>query len=694
MIRLNEPFGSSRPEAAATEALAAAAVFESGGAIERSLGLEHRPAQAEMSAATAEAFIGNHPLLFEAGTGVGKSLAYLVPAIAHAVSTERQAVISTHTISLQEQILHNDLHLTRELFGRVADLQAYRNFRATLLVGRGNYLCPTRLAEAVSGQGELFPDAEKQELERIAEWMHHTRTGLLNELSPLPPWEILEAVNADGAACNRRNCSPDVCFFQRAREAVRKSQVVVVNHSLLFALIGAGAAPGGDTPGILLPNDFAVLDEAHTVPAVATEYLGENVSSYGLRRLLLRLFNPMARKPRGLLLRYGSSGDSELVNQAVAACDQFFDDARRQFLTKNDVVRLREAEWSGIGPHPLLRQLSQRVGRAADQLEEGPPQDELTDVRTRLNGYAAGLRDMLALGNDEYVYWIEKSGRRGQNVQLRTAPIDIGPHLREILFTRHTGVLLTSATLGGGRDTRAFRARIGADEVDSRQSQSPFDYDRQMRVFIATDMPAPSRQTGRLDREYLSDAVAWCIEAVAGGSLVLFTSYADMRHVAASVGPRCADAGRPFLLQGDGRARTALTEEFRTAGNGVLFGTDSFWAGVDVPGPALSQVIITRLPFENPSHPTAEARSDWIRDRGGSPFAEMTLPDAVVKFRQGIGRLIRKRTDLGTITILDSRVVHKSYGRHFLQALPTGRVTRFNRQNRDWKFEALEAQPE
>ncbi len=687
MIGLREDFGSDTADA--PELPAMERIFGESGWLAGTLRLEHRPEQAAMADAVASALEAGDALFAEAGTGVGKSLAYLVPGILRAVAGKRPFIVSTHTIALQEQILKKDLELCRRLFASVPGLAPFAEFRTALMVGRGNYLCGTRLAQAIETRSELFKTAQQNDLERIAEWSVTTENGLFHEISPEPDREVWEWVNAEGSACNPRNCSPDTCPYRKARKKMQEAHVVIVNHSLLFALLGAGMQPKGKTPGVLLPKDFLVLDEAHTVPAVATGHFGHRVSSYGVRRTLLRLCNPERKKNRGLLDKIGHRGDAVLVQRALDGARQFFEAVAAEYLRKRSVVRVNEEDWADpVFEEPfaaLLKRLADRVA----QLDEGPLRDEATGLRQLLAGYVAAMRECLTLSNPDDVYWIEKSGRRQTIVTLRSAPIDVAPVLREALYGRGTSVVMTSATLADSPGLERFMATVGADEGVTLQVQSPFDFERNSRVFAASDMPPPTRENARLDVEYLADMTGYCALACAGGTLVLFTSYADMNRVADATGPHFAAAGRPFLVQGRDGSRTDLIQRMRAAGNAVLFGTDSFWTGVDVAGDALAQVIITRLPFENPTEPVAEAKAERCVAEGRNAFAEIMLPNAVMKFRQGIGRLIRTKSDRGTITVLDSRILHKSYGKRFLDMLPVPRWTTFNRRNRDTVFKPV-----
>jgi ATP-dependent DNA helicase DinG len=663
----------------------AAQLFAEGGWLHEGLELEHRPQQEQMARATAAAFANDEPLLFEAGTGVGKSLAYLLPGIIHAVDQSRQLIVSTHTISLQEQVQTKDLPLCRRIFRSQPELEIYSDFKSAILVGKANYLCTTRLATALRDKQELFSTPESVDLHRIATWAESTKDGIRHELSPPPSPEVWELVNSDSSACSRKHCNGDHCFYQRARTRIRQAQVIIVNHSLLFALMNSGgAAEKGNTRGVLFPDDFVVLDEAHKVPEVATDHFGLRLSSYGMDRMLKYLFNPKTR--RGLLARHGGAFEQQLVIDALDASEQFFGFIRDKLLEKHPIVRIRDEGACEPWLDGPLQALAKAIGTLADKLDEGKERDELLDQRSRLKTCQAGLRQWLDVANDDFVYWLERTGRRRTVVTLRTAPLDVAPYLKDQLLSCGTSVLFTSATLASGGSLSPFQKRIGATEAKAVMVASPFNFERNMRVYVAADIPLPSPQEAKLAIQALIDYIRFCTLRVSGGSLVLFTSYTDMRLVADALESDYRAANRAFMMQGEDLSRTELTRRLQEVGNGILFGTDSFWAGVDVPGPSLSQVIVTRLPFDPPSHPVIEARSEWIRDRGGNPFNDLTLPDALIKFRQGIGRLIRTAEDKGVITILDTRVLAKSYGRLFIASLPITEFTRLTIENRERAF--------
>jgi ATP-dependent DNA helicase DinG len=396
------------------------------------------------------------------------------------------------------------------------------------------------------------------------------------------------------------------------------------------------------------------------------------------------MFNP--RTKRGVFRKLGGPEAQQLVIDALEAARQFFTFLETTLLAQRAIVRVREegvAESTLDGPLEALHRL---LGKLADKLEGGRERDELLEQKLRVKGMQARVTEWLTLADKGHVYWAERGGRKQTIVTLRSAPIDVAPELRKHLFGCGTSVVCTSATLAMGGQIEPFAARMGAEEARAVIVKSPFDFERNMRVYVASDVPLPSPHEAKLALDVLANYIEFCTSRVRGGSLVLFTSYTDMRAIAMALEPKFAAAKRPFLIQGAELSRTELAQQMRGLGNAVLFGTDSFWTGVDVPGDALAQVIITRLPFDPPTHPITEARCDHIRERGGNPFNELTLPDALIKFRQGIGRLIRTATDRGLVTLLDSRVLAKSYGRLFIDCLPQPAFNVLTRETRNEKF--------
>lgn len=650
------------------------------------LGLDYRPQQSQMAQSVAASLVGSQSLLFEAGTGVGKSLAYLIPGLMYSIDFERPFVVSTHTISLQEQIIQKDLELCRQLFTAVPELNAYANFKSALLLGKANYCCTTRLESALKDvasdpQAQFQLLQEKQMIPQLAEWSKNSTEGILQEINPSPSMDVWEAINADSSTCSRKNCSSEHCFYQRAKEKIQSAHCIVINHSLLFSLINAGMSPQeSDGKGVLFADDFIVLDEAHRVPAIASDHFGIHLSSYALDRALKRIFNP--RTNRGMLRRLGSIRDQECVIQAIEAAYDFFADLADVYLSTQSIRRIHQAHAADQQLISRLKAVEERLADLRKSVDDERAQDELKDQRSRILSYRSQLHSFLNLAEDNHVYWLERSEKKAMTITLRSAPLDIAPHLQRALFERNTASILTSATLSNGQQLTHFEERVGAQNAQKKIVSSPFDYKNKVRIYIASDAPQPSRDQGRMDLDYLANMVAWLAHNCQGGSLVLFTSHADLKETYQRARGFFHKIKRPLFAQGIDYSRSELRQRLLAAGNATLLGADSFWTGVDIPGPALSQVIITRLPFENPNHPINEARSEHIKGRGGQPFSEMVIPEALIKFRQGIGRLIRTQSDTGNLVILDSRMLQKHYGSHFIQALPHQNYKRFNLQNR------------
>ncbi len=632
------------------------------GAIARRLpSYEHRAEQIKMARWVARAIEKPCHLIVEAGTGVGKSFAYLVPAIQAAVALKKTIVVSTHTIALQEQILNKDVPFLRSVLPY--------EFTAILVKGRANYMSLRRLDGALQRLSAIFQRPEEfDEIAELKMWAMRTNDGSRSDLNFRPQATVWDAVQSDNGNCLGRDCPRhQECFFFKQRRRMRHAQILIVNHALFVTDLALR-----EHDAALLPKyDVAILDEAHTLEAVAGEHLGLRLSSASIDFTLNRLYNE--RTEKGLLTAHRLVDAIDKARAARAASEDFFDEvaAWHERQPANFNGRVRKPIGLSDTLAERLRSLAASIAIAAADIPKREEQIELTAADERCRALADQVSAWIAQKGDDMVHWVEISNTRGRRVQLATAAQEAGPALRRLLFDRVPTCILTSATLcvSSPPSFDFIKTRLGLTAAETLALGSPFDYASQVTIHIPRNLPDPSEEPQAFERAAVR-AIAYYLDKTQGKAFVLFTSHKMLAASAQALGPFLARRNIALLAQSDGIPRSKMVEAFKADVNSVIFGADSFWQGIDVPGEALSNVIITRLPFSVPTHPLLESRLEAIRARGGNPFVEYQVPEAVIKLKQGFGRLIRGRSDQGIVVILDPRVMTKPYGRTFLSSLP------------------------
>ena len=628
---------------------------------------EHRPGQIAMAEAVLRAFEEKRHLIVEAGTGTGKTLAYLVPAIAAACGSGARIVISTGTKNLQEQLMDKDIPFLQETLPA--------SFRAAVMKGRNNYACLHRINRA-----ESMPFLEGLEqidqFDEVFRWVTKTETGDRAELSNLPEnLPFWRHIDARSDTCLGQKCPDfDPCFITRMRQRATDADVIVVNHHLFFADL----ALRNGAYGAVLPDYAAViLDEAHQIEDVASEYFGTGVSNYQIDDLLRdvsylkiedresqkELTRVSARIQRFADLFWisfhegrGLEGRFTLTKRQIAQVDNLRSDADEDEEPQINNLRYNDAY---VALDNVLHRLETTLAILKDAEEDAD------NLLRRTRQLRFDLNFIFKAEDQQFVYWIE---RRGRGVFLRASPIDVSGFLQDRLFDKVPTVVLTSATLSSAGNFRFIRDRLGLDEGEEMIAESIFDFANQAVLYLPAKMPDPrSPQWGAAAAE---EAIK-IVNATRGRAFVLCTSFAGMNEMFERV---ASEIDYPCLVQGSA-AKGELLKRFRSTPNAVLFATSSFWQGVDVRGEQLSCVIIDKLPFAVPTDPVVAARQRHIEEMGGSSFYEYSVPQAVISLKQGLGRLIRSTTDRGVLAVLDPRLRTKMYGKTFLQSLPPCRIT-------------------
>jgi ATP-dependent DNA helicase DinG len=668
---------------------------------------EERASQVDMLRLVCRAFNGDEICAAEAGTGVGKSLAYLLPAVAWAVQNGERVVVSTNTINLQQQLVEKDIPLVKKVLGQ--------DPKVVLVKGRRNYLCLHRLNEALEEQS-LF-DERDPDLLAIREWARTTETGSRTDLSFYPSEDTWSKVCSEADACLGLRCSHrEGCFVLKARREASSAKILIANHHLLFAdLAFRMAGSGFDDPAVLPPFRRLIFDEAHNVEKAASSFFSQSFSRLMILRFLGRLLRRRKGRATGhfpaLARRLGRSALAKRVPELIEAVStraEELDEAGLGLMGEESALLLdagampgfRESVGGALGNlsfavrelgdvfSEVFEKLGARENEETRTLADGEgssktmEDDLIWDCRVQLARLSAIADICDRFRNEEIggnnIFWLEalKSGRgeregKDRTVRLVITPLDIGPLMREAVYEQIKTVLFTSATLTVAGSFSFWAGRIGLSGSIGREPlfqsfPSPFNYEEHVLLGVPIDAPAPDSPK---HKEFLARFISKALLKSRGAGLVLFTSYSLLRDVYAASQEELGRAGIRMLKQGDDD-RARLLDAFRAERSSVLFATDSFWEGVDAPGETLQVVILCRLPFRVPSEPVLKARMMAIEERGGNPFGELSLPDAVVRMRQGFGRLMRRYDDSGVVLILDPRIVTRQYGAVFLDSLP------------------------
>ncbi|QSR88239.1 DEAD/DEAH box helicase family protein [Methylacidiphilum caldifontis] len=640
--------------------------FSPAGPLSQAAHYEYRPQQKQMAEEIYSSLEKKQHLVIEAPTGTGKSLAYLVSSLFYCKNFSQRGVISTHTLNLQDQLLHKDIPLLKKMLAK--------DFSVVLLKGRQNYICPKRLEKVMRHGSDLFPSHETTDILNVYNWSLRTKTGDIEELDPLPSLQLWSQICSEPGLCNCKSCAHNPrCFYQRFREKSSQSDLTIVNHAFYFSLLGRNVDPEFQKEiGTPFGESFVVFDEAHTLEKIASSQLGFSVSKYRLQNLLFRLFNPITHKGLLLFLK-----NKHLIEKNIIAYEQLrlFFQSIAEIPIQHSVLEQRIINPLPL-PNPLPETLDNLVKEISSEIinvQEKEIKEEIENCIEKISLEKRALLDFFEMKIPDHVYWIEITDppSLNGNVQLLATPLDVGPLLQSLLYEKEISVIMTSATLQVANSFSYFQQHVGLYSR-SLSLQSPFDYGKQMKIVIPKNMPDPS-QTSPYEQ-----ALAYWIERLVrqtgGSALVLFTNRKTLSNMVNVLSQKLTEAGYPLFVQDGKISRHRLLNLFKEARHAVLFGMDSFWQGIDVPGESLRNVIITKLPFSSPDHPQVQAKSEQLEKLGFNPFFHYSLPEAVLKFRQGVGRLIRSKEDRGIIAILDSRILSRSYGKMFLLSIPSAPI--------------------
>lgn len=666
-------------------------------------GFEYREEQEEMAQYIQDAINEDRKIIVEAGTGTGKTLAYLIPSIKWAVTNKKKVIIATNTINLQEQLLLKDIPLAKSI---IKD-----EFSYVLVKGRNNYVCKRLFNELIVGKNidiETFSMEAREQLEYILKWGNKTKTGDKAELPFEVYPDVWELVQSTTELCLGKKCPyRKECFYMKTRMEKMEADILISNHHVFFADLNVRAETDFDSEYLILPRyDMVIFDEAHNIESVARSYFSVEVSKISFTRLLNRIYQRKnkRKKEKSALIRVEDTVDEKnledseqyiyLLNTLKEEIsilqnigDEYFDEIRKIYETNTEAPIKKSLNNFEMTKSRFLENLREKKdifqGKLADFLnlmmsfnnvidEEKDKNPEVINFNNHLKmfkAYIDSFKFINSFEDDNYIYWLDINSKR-TNVVLTATPLNIAQKLSTVLFDNLDRLVFASATIVVNGNFDYFKKSLGLDEEDCIEAiiKSPFDYDEQMSVYIPSDI-----QDSENINAFVSDASKFILNILLktnGKAFILFTSYTMLNQIYYSISKKLKDKGFEVFLHGD-KPRSQIIKEFKEAENPILFGTTSFWEGVDVQGENLSNVIITKLPFLVPTDPVVSAISKKIEEDGGNSFMDFQLPEAIIKFKQGVGRLIRKKTDSGNIFILDNRILKKRYGSLFINALPS-----------------------
>ncbi|WP_339015569.1 ATP-dependent DNA helicase [Fusobacterium animalis] len=666
-------------------------------------GFEYRQEQEEMAQYIQDAINEDRKIIVEAGTGTGKTLAYLIPSIKWAVTNKKKVIIATNTINLQEQLLLKDIPLAKSI---IKD-----EFSYVLVKGRNNYVCKRLFNELVLGKSidiETFSMEAREQIEYILKWGNKTKTGDKAELPFEVYPDVWELVQSTTELCLGKKCPyRKECFYMKTRMEKMEADILISNHHVFFADLNVRAETDFDSEYLILPRyDMVIFDEAHNVESVARSYFSVEVSKISFTRLLNRIYQKKnkRKKEKSALIRVEDTIDEKdledgqqyiyLLNTLKEEIsilqnigDEYFDEIRKIYETNTEAPIKKSLNNFEMTKSRFLENLREKKdifqSKLADFLNlmmsfnnvidgEKDKNPEVINFNNHLKmfkAYIDSFKFINSFEDDNYIYWLDINSKR-TNVVLTATPLNIAQKLSTVLFDNLDRLVFASATIVVNGNFDYFKKSLGLDEEDCIEAiiKSPFDYDEQMSVYIPSDI-----QDSENINAFVSDASKFILNILLktnGKAFILFTSYTMLNQIYYSISKKLKDKGFEVFLHGD-KPRSQIIKEFKEAENPILFGTTSFWEGVDVQGENLSNVIITKLPFLVPTDPVVSAISKKIEEDGGNSFMDFQLPEAIIKFKQGVGRLIRKKTDSGNIFILDNRILKKRYGSLFINALPS-----------------------